>query len=144
MSRSSVAKWPAIGATRSTRGWARTFSLAKCSIAPKGVAKAISSRTGTTAWSTTVCRMPKSGRAWLSLVCASSPAAAPIERRNGLTAGPANGSRSTASVSPASARSGASRSAWVWYAVYNIALFLLPLVRLRLGATPIWNNSNGQ
>ncbi|MNN03920.1 hypothetical protein D3C81_1166310 [compost metagenome] len=60
--RNSVAKWPDIGATSSTRGWPLMPWRRKCSSEQNGVRSTTSSVTGT-GWPATVAlSMPKAGR----------------------------------------------------------------------------------
>ena len=60
--RSSVAKWPDIGATSSTRGCTTAASLRKCSSVPNGVSSAASSVTPTS-WLPTSHEVDAEGRA---------------------------------------------------------------------------------
>ncbi len=60
--RSSVAKWPDIGATSSTRGWPETPCLRKCSSEQNGVLAVTSSVTCTGVPFTITLSMAKGGR----------------------------------------------------------------------------------
>jgi hypothetical protein len=66
VSRSSVAKWPDIGATSSTRGCGVATSFLKCSSVPNGVTCAASSVTATSRLPDRMLWMPNGGRLCVS------------------------------------------------------------------------------
>ena len=112
--RSSVAKWPDIGATSSTRGWGPAPSLRKCSSVPNGVASAASSVTGRRRSPSITVSRPNGGRRCVMPASANSVSPATIWRSTGGVQAPQSNSPVSPAPRRAIARIGWSRSDCAW------------------------------
>ncbi len=118
--RSSVAKCPEIGPTRSTCGWSVTSGLAKCSRLANGVEMVGRTSTWVTRPSTTTESMPQSGRTWVGRAEATISHAA-LSWRGPVRPAKGAGRPSTArTISLEVLRAGATSRRCHSYAVYRI------------------------
>ena len=114
MSRSSVAKWPDIGATISTRGPGSGMSLRKRSSVPNGVWCATSSCTATVRSPIVTESSPNDGRTCVSWASANTSQAALILRIASFSPVPSLASRRDGIDARAQARKGCMRSECAW------------------------------